>query len=87
MSARLPRETEADRLRRCRLIFARAIADNCSMQVAAHRLWREAQAERERTARARCEQALRRRDIEAGSTAVPFIPTDDSDEGLAWYQR
>lgn len=77
----------ADRLRRQRLIFARAVADKVSMAEAKRRIDAEARADEAERA------ALRTRAIaEVGRWRDPepapaFIPVDDSDDGLAWWQR
>ncbi|WP_066546732.1 hypothetical protein [Sphingomonas sp. CCH15-F11] len=77
-------QAEADRLRRCRATFERAVRDNVSMEEARRRIAQERwQAADRRLGRiapvpsmpARC------------GTAATFRPTDDSNEGLSWFQR
>lgn len=77
------RASEADRLRALRLAFERAVADRVSLPEARRRIAAEAQAER---------AALRARAIaEVGrwrdAAPAAFISADDSDDGLAWWQR
>ena len=77
-------QAEAERLRRCRATFERATRDNVSMEEARRRIaqerWRAADRRLGRvdpapTPPARC------------GTAAPLTWTDDSDEGLSWFQR
>lgn len=77
-------QAEADRLRRCRATFERAMRDNVSMEEARCRIAQERwQAADRRLGRIAPAPSMPAR----CGTAAHFRPVDDSDEGLSWFQR